>query len=65
MKSAHQKIKDYFCPKCPKAFFDKYGLDHHIISIHENLKTHKCKLCDKGFNLQKGLIRHVKRVHAK
>ncbi|XP_015834134.2 zinc finger protein 2 isoform X48 [Tribolium castaneum] len=49
------------CPHCPKAFFRKQALVHHI-RVHTKEKPFKCSECSKGFT-QKGTLNVHIRYH--
>ena len=63
IKSVHEKVKNYKCDICDKAF-SRYGaLKIHVNSVHEELKNHKCDLCDKAYSQLCQLKLHIKNVH--
>lgn len=58
--------RDHVCPYCPKAFFERFNVTQHVLSMHLNA-TLGCKLC--GFEIkikkffQTKYIKHVRQFH--
>ena len=45
----HNKLREYKCYSCDKAYDTKHTLNSHINQNHEKTKTYKCEMCDKSF----------------
>ncbi|XP_055691565.1 zinc finger protein 540-like [Lutzomyia longipalpis] len=55
----HSNIKEFECPKCPRAFVDNDRLKQHM-QVHFQEK-HKCKICGHFFKNRAYLRTHQKR----
>ena len=63
VRYVHNKIKNYKCDYCEKAFQAKGLMKNHMASIHLGEKT-KCPICKKDFSVD-NLNRHVREFHEK
>ena len=73
----HMKIEKIhggfeMCNLCPKVFYHRYHLKHHITTVHEvssmkivqdGKRPYRCKICDKAYINVGYLNNHIKKVH--
>ena len=62
IKHVHDKIKEFICDTCGKAFQSRGNLTLHI-RIHTDEKQHECHLCGKKFLRPHHLLGHVEKTH--
>ena len=55
--------KEVQCPMCPKRFYCKSGLNHHVKGFHLNEKPYKCDKCSYATTTSTLLERHQQRRH--
>ena len=63
IKSVHEKVKDFQCPKCGMAFSEKRSLKNHDSTAHSEIRNFKCDQCEKTYKLSQHLKDHIKVVH--
>ena len=75
VKCVHNKIKDYKCEKCDRAFSRKgnleshcmraHGMKRHEKAVHHKTKGYKCEKCDYAGARKDNLADHFMRMHGK
>lgn len=52
------------CPyeKCPRFYFFKRNLDHHVRTSHLGKKYH-CDICDMKLSSKQKIVEHIKKIH--
>ena len=63
IKSVHEKIKDFQCAKCGKAFSEKGSLKWHDKMVHTGSRDFKCDQCIKSYKKSHHLKNHIMEVH--
>ena len=63
IKTVHEKIKDFKCEICEKAFISNSDLKRHINAVHAKTKNFGCTQCGKCFSQSGHLNQHIKSVH--
>ncbi|CRK95902.1 CLUMA_CG009348, isoform A [Clunio marinus] len=52
------RTKDFHCQICGNSYFDKHGIERHILTIHEKPKHLTCLLCGKTSRNKEDLKNH-------
>ena len=60
MRVIHDKIRDFFCDACPKAFSTKSLLGQHQQGVHSTVRKFKCLVCGMGCLTKGELVTHMK-----
>uniref|UniRef100_A0A1B0DQD0 Uncharacterized protein n=1 Tax=Phlebotomus papatasi TaxID=29031 RepID=A0A1B0DQD0_PHLPP len=64
VKIVHEKVKDFHCPYCQRAFGLEFSLKKHVM-IHTGEKPFECSECDMKFNQSDKLKQHHIMKHQK
>ena len=57
------RVKEYKCDMCEKAYFANIDLQRHIDTIHKGIKSYECHHCDKSFGRVEHRRRHMIAIH--
>ena len=59
------RAREFSCPLCSQAFFDRHSRETHVRRAHTKEKPHKCNLCSYAGVRAVELKIHYRRVHDK
>ena len=62
----HERVKNFLCDQCDKAFVAKDKLKRHIAYVHEGMrdtKIYECDRCDEAYVERSELRKHKVSIH--